>query len=118
MKTYDVLDWYWAVGDDAARVYSSRLRDYVLADDPIYSEWIADGTFPAAIDTERSLGGVLSTLVVLRPIPQGILDGYLDAQALQIAQSPDFALWVDLYQQIQQPAPTPQQVLDHIRKIL
>ena len=69
MKVYDVFDWYWNVGDDGSRVYSSKLRDYVLSTDPTYADWIADGTAPTQIDTEHSLGGVAGRLECIATDP-------------------------------------------------
>lgn len=118
MKVYNILDWYWSVVDIPAQVYSSKLRNYVPLDDAAYVAWNADGSIAIRVDTEASLGGVFASYKTLRPIPQGVLDGYLDALTLLIAKQPDFALWVDLYQQVMPPLKTPQQVLDHIRTIL
>jgi len=114
MKIYTVFDWYWIVGGDSSRVYSSRLRDYVLPTDAAYVEWAADGTVPVEIDTEHSLGGVMAVSNALRPIPAGVLAGYQDGMSVRVAQQPDFTLWVEVYQTMLGLS-TPQQVLDHIK---
>ena len=113
-KQYNLFDWYWIVGGDSSRVYSSKLRDYVLPTDPTFVDWTADGSVPVEIDTEHSLGGVMAAANLLRPIPAGALAGYQDAMSLRIAAQPDFTLWVELYQQVLSIS-TPQGVLDHIK---
>lgn len=82
-KIFNALDWYWFVGDDQTRAYSSLLGDYVLSSDPIFVDWIADATLPTKIDTEANLGLVLSTHYpdVIRPIPTAILESYQQSQA-------------------------------------
>lgn len=37
-----LLDWYWRVADDAARVFSSRTRELVAVDDEEYLIWCAN----------------------------------------------------------------------------
>jgi hypothetical protein len=114
MKLYDIFDWYWIVAGDASRAFSSKGRDYVLASDPTYVDWSADGTVPTPIESEHSLGGVMAASNLLRPIPAGVFAGYQDALTLRIAQQPDFTLWVELYQTVLGIS-TPQGVLDHIK---
>lgn len=82
MKTFNPLDWYWQIGADATKAYSSALGDYVLAANPAFVVWKADGTMPTAVDTEANLGGVLAQYYpdVTRPVPATVLDGYQQNQ--------------------------------------
>jgi hypothetical protein len=117
MKVFDIYNFYWVVAGDSAQVYSSRLRNYVPVSDADYTAWASDGTKAIVIDTEANLGGVFATFNALRPIPQAVLDGYLDEQMVLLAAQLDFALWTDLYKNALSLS-TPQEVLAHIRSIL
>jgi hypothetical protein len=86
-KPYNILNWYWHVGGDATRAYSSAVGDYVPSSDATFIAWKADGTQPTKIDTEFNLGGVLGQPKlggIVRPVPAGVLDGYQDRQAVDI----------------------------------
>ena len=117
MKAYNALNWYWIVAGDTARVYSSDAHDYVPSSDAVYQAWLADDALPTIIDTEYNLGAVLFPYF-LRPIPSGILVGYLDAQIASLVRQPDFKLWLDAYSQIIHPAPTEAQIMARIRSKL
>jgi hypothetical protein len=96
MKSFDALNWYWIVGADTARVYTTgTINDYVPIADPAYVAWLGDGTLPTKIDTEFNLGGTLATYYPrLRPLPPGVLDGYIDAIAVNAVTDETFAiLW-------------------------
>ena len=80
MKTYNALDWYWAVAGDTTKVFSSKAGDYVPATDATYVAWTADGTVPTVIDTEANLGAVLAPHLI-RPTNASVLDGYTSSQA-------------------------------------
>lgn len=77
---YDPLDHYWFVGGDQTRAFSSKIGDYVPANDPTFQAWLTSGGKPTKIDTEASLGEVLSG-VLIRPVATNVLDGYKDALA-------------------------------------
>ena len=94
-KEYNAANWYWVVAASASEVFSSKALDYVGVDDADFVAWGEDGT-PTQIDTEYNLGGVLYAYR-LKPIPQGILDGYLDAQMNHLATEPDYEMWLDVY---------------------
>jgi hypothetical protein len=119
MKTYNPFDWYWIVGGSATQVYSSKpaIRNYVPATDPSYVAWFSDGTLPTNIDTEENLGAVIYPYR-LRPIPPGILNGYLDEQMKQIVLQPDFGVFVDVYKQVLHPTPSETQIKARIRGLL
>lgn len=87
-KLYDINNWYWLVGADATKVYSSLAGDYVPVSDATHQAWRSDGTLPTKIDTEASLGAVLAPGYpsVARPVPAAVLDGYQQAQANDIFQ--------------------------------
>ena len=54
---YDPADWYWRVGTDADRLWSSRLGAY--ADLSAVQPWIESGGAPTAIESEALLFDVL-----------------------------------------------------------
>lgn len=91
MKTYDPKDWYWHVGGDETKAYSSATGDFVQASDANFLEWKADGTAPTNIDTESNLGEVLAQHL-LRPVNANVLDGYKEAHAGQIIVKVPFKL--------------------------
>lgn len=87
LKPFNPLDWYWHVGGDLTRAFSSKLGDYVPASDAAFTVWKAAGNLPTMIDTEFNLGGVLGRPKyggVVRPLVAGVLDGFQDAQAVDI----------------------------------
>lgn len=79
-KAYDPKDWYWVVGGDMTKAYSSKVGDYVPGNNPAFVAWRADGSRPTPIDTEEHLGQVLAQHL-MRPtsaVPV-ILDAYKEA---------------------------------------
>lgn len=83
MKDYDVMDWYWEVEGNTTQVFSSASGTYVPLNDPNFVAWGTDGTRPARINSEASLGQVLAQALI-RPQPTGILDGFTTALADEI----------------------------------
>lgn len=83
MKSFDPKNWYWHVGGDQTKAYSSAAGNYVQADDATFVAWLSDGTLPTNIDTEANLGAVLAPYYpdVTRPIAVGVLAGYQQDQA-------------------------------------
>lgn len=78
MRPFNIFDWYWIVGGDATKVYSSKVGDYVPSTDPTFVAWQdnnGDPTPPTVIDSEINLGIVLATAQA-RPQVAGVLDGY------------------------------------------
>lgn len=80
---YDPKNWFWKVGGDETKVFSSAVGDYVQLNAPAYLAWLALGNSPRAIDTEESLGEVLAPLAI-RPTNPEVLDAYKDTQASNI----------------------------------
>lgn len=80
MKPYTPSDWYWYVGGDKTKVYSSAVGDYVPNADPTFQAWVAGGGIATNIANEAELGEVLA-VYSLRPVAPGVLDGYKEAQA-------------------------------------
>jgi hypothetical protein len=119
MKPYNPFDWYWIVGGSTIQAYSSKAsaRNYISVADPAFVTWSADGTIPTTIDTESNLGAVLAPYL-LRPIPQGILDGYLDEQLKQVVTQPEFKIWLDVYKTVLHPTPDQAQIEARIRGVL
>jgi len=52
--------WYWIIGEDDSRVYSSAHARFVPADEAVYQAWLAQGNRPTRIDTAESLSQVLA----------------------------------------------------------
>jgi ABC-type tungstate transport system permease subunit len=75
MKIYNPANWYWIVGGDESRVFSSAIGNYVPADDAAYLAWRADGALPTRIVSEAELGEVLADARV-RPQRAAVLDAY------------------------------------------
>lgn len=86
MKDYNPKNWYWIVGGDQTKAYSSAAGDYVPAANATFVAWKVDGTIPTRIDTEANLGEVLAPYYpdVPRPVHVAILDGYQQGQANDI----------------------------------
>lgn len=80
MKAYNAANWYWIVGGDQTRAFSSQIGDYVVSGDATFQSWKADGTLPTLIENETNLGSVLS-VYQLRPTNAGVLAGYTNALA-------------------------------------
>ena len=75
---YTPQNWYWIVGGDTNRVYSSASGVYVSIDDETHQEWLAKGGIPTRIDTNDNLGEVLAQYRA-RPSEPKVLDPYLTA---------------------------------------
>jgi hypothetical protein len=82
-KEYDPYNWYWAVGGDTSKAFSSASGDYVQANDATFVAWQEDGTMPTNIPNEDELGEVLSPYNI-RPAAANVLDGYKDHQARKL----------------------------------
>ncbi len=70
---YNPANWYWVVGGDETRAYSSASAAYVPASDATFMAWLADENIPTAIDTEAALNDVLLAQYpagALHPSPQ------------------------------------------------
>lgn len=92
MKEYNPSNWYWFVGGDLTKVYSSLIGDYIPVNDPTFVEWSSDGTSPTRIDTEQNLGEVLAPLLI-RPVQANVLEGYQSAQTDHVAMKLIFKLF-------------------------
>ena len=49
MKAFDPTNWYWIVGGDETKVFSSASGNYVQPSATAYVEWQADGTTPTTL---------------------------------------------------------------------
>lgn len=61
---YDVTKWYWVVGGDETRVWSSAERAYVPITDSAYCAFVEGGNFPTRIADEASLVAVVNQPVI------------------------------------------------------
>lgn len=83
MIIFNVANWYWTVGGDLTKVYSSKVGDYVLVSDVTYVAWLDAGGIPTVIDSEVSLGQVLAQNSN-RPVNASVLDAYQASQADEV----------------------------------
>jgi len=118
MKEYNPFNWYWKVGSDTNRVFSSAVGDYVPTSNATYVTWIADGTKATNIDTEANLGDVLANFAI-RPTTPGVLDNYLNQQSQRISLEVMFKIVFSLMNEIRvlkgQAPITPAQARAHIK---
>lgn len=82
MRIYNPSNWYWIVGGDESRVFSSAAGNYVPANDATYQAWLAVNENPTRIETESALGEVLAN-VRIRPADaaSGVIDGFKERHA-------------------------------------
>lgn len=78
MPSYDPTNWFWVVGGDARRAWSSRLGSYV-------SDYPSDRV--TRIASEADLGGVLRQLGMSSPAPemvdyQNAIQSHVDSTAV------------------------------------
>lgn len=85
MTDYNPQNWYWVVGGDQSKVFSSASGTYVAPTDPTYLAWVTAGGVPTNIDTAANLGAVLAPFLA-RPTDATVLDGYTSTQAAQVLQ--------------------------------
>jgi len=57
---YNVRDWYWIVGGDTSRVWSSASVAYVPANDAGYAAWLEEGNVATRIASEEELAEVFA----------------------------------------------------------
>ena len=77
---YDPKDWYWLIGGDETRAYSSKAGDYVSANDATFVAWKLAGNLPTRIANADELAEVLGNASV-RPANADILNRYKGSQA-------------------------------------
>lgn len=122
MRVFDLSDWYWQVGGDETRAYSSATRDYVPADNAALLAFIADENVPIAVDTEFNLGLALAALPLNQsPMPASIYEGYRAANANSIVYDATFPVLLDHENRLRvisgDPALTPEQFAALIAKL-
>lgn len=80
---FNPLDWYWIVGGNETRIYSSASGNYVQPTNAAYVAWVESGGTPTRIASDAELGEVLAPYSV-RPVAANVLDGYQDTQARKL----------------------------------
>ena len=80
---YDPENWYWIVGGDETKVFSSKSGNFVAASDAAYLSWRGAGGIPTRILNTAELGEVLAPFNI-RPAHAAVLDGYTEAQASKL----------------------------------
>lgn len=88
---FDLANWYWFVGGDETRVYSSAKNDYVPVDDATYKAWVESGGLATRTGQEGELGETLGPLPLEThiPVPQNVRVGYF------AYKENDNELWLD-----------------------
>lgn len=56
---YNPRDWYWQIGDDATRLWSSKTASFVTARSKAYKDWSALGNVATRIASLEELREVL-----------------------------------------------------------
>jgi hypothetical protein len=59
----DIRNWYWIVGEQTDRVYSSKSNSYVPVDDPDYVAFLESGSKPSPIATEAEIWPCVSVFM-------------------------------------------------------
>lgn len=77
---YNPADWYWFVGGDETKVYSSSAGRFVQLGNAAYRAWLAAGNSPTRIVSSDELAEVLANVKV-RPNDVDMLDRYQNAHA-------------------------------------
>ncbi len=78
---YTPANWYWIVGGDKTRVFSSAKSAYVSTDDPDHKAWMASDNRPSAIGSEADLSDVLLPhgMSLTGPVRKAAVSTLLDA---------------------------------------
>jgi hypothetical protein len=77
---YVASDWYWVVGDDQTKVWSSGRAGWVDVADPAYVAWLARGNGPTPIGSLDELAAVLAA-----DFPAGMLAVYANVRQWALA---------------------------------
>ena len=80
MTMFNERDWYWFVGGDESRVFSSASGDYVQPDNTAYLAWLDGNRVPTRIASADELGEVMATYTI-RPTNADVLDKYQGTHA-------------------------------------
>lgn len=72
---YDPSNWYWIVGGDASKAWSSASAGFVNVDDDAYAAWLEAGGGPTPIGSLAELADVFAV-----QYPGGMLSTYAAAQ--------------------------------------
>lgn len=80
---FNPRDWYWFVGADETRVYSSKADRLVPVADATYAAWVAEGGQTSRAANKAEMGEILSSYN-LRPSDASMLDGYTEKQATKL----------------------------------
>lgn len=118
---YTPADWYWFVGGDESRLYSSKAGDYVAPDAPAYAAWRAAGNLPTRILNIKELAEVLAD-ARLRPANAAMLREFKKAHAVKTTIEVPAKLWFAMVNRITvleggQPL-TPAQFRDYLEEIM
>mgnify|MGYP003404462322 FL=1 len=121
MKAFDPTNWYWIVGGDETKVFSSASGNYVQPSATAYVEWQADGTTPTRIASDAELGEVLAPYS-LRPVAAAVLDSYQDNQARKLTIEVVAKVLFNLANEVRalkgQPALTAAQLRNYVKGLM
>ena len=79
MSNFDARDWYWFVGGDTSKAWSSARASWVDAADPTFAAWRAEGRGATPIGALGELEGVLREF-----FPAGMLTVYVAAKRFEV----------------------------------
>jgi hypothetical protein len=94
----NLKDWYWKVGTDIRKVFSSARGIYVPTEDEIYIAWLDAGHIPTLIDNNDSLGVVMKD-IRQRPVDANVLAAYQGAVS-SIPDIVNFPVLLDLHNRV------------------
>lgn len=80
MKVFDVADWFWIVGGDASKVWSSAAAGYVQTGAAAYASFLDDGNHP---QTSESMEALLALFAA--QCPSGSLLTYANFKQWNVA---------------------------------
>ena len=61
---YNINDWYWIVGSDSTKVFSSKRTLLVDISDAEYTLWLSYGNSPTSINSQTDLNDVLNAPII------------------------------------------------------
>lgn len=99
MIPFDPANWYWFVGGDRSRLWSSAAGAYVSPDDKAYLLWLGEGPLPSTIASDDELHEVLAGHGLADKAPAASPekeDELRERTAQAMAAEPYFAVMLDL----------------------
>lgn len=76
---FEIANWFWRVGNDRSRVWSSARSAWVDVADQFFTDWAADGSAPTPIASIDDLAAVFN-----EAYPAGMLTTYVAAKRFKV----------------------------------